>query len=213
MSAAPKSAKSAPANSKAGRYHHGNLKASLVEAAKVILERDGADALSLRAIAAEVGVSHTAPYSHFKNKKELIEAISATGYELLADALSGNLDTQGGAKDDLVLSYGVAYLQFALANPQLYRLMLGQVETRGLKESSSPVALDMSKESITLKRPFLMLHQALEKEIKDPDAAKLQALGAWGLVHGLSALLIEGHLTLPADTKLRDFLASVAWRR
>ena len=51
------------------QYHHGDLKVSLIEAANTILLRDGADALSLRAIAAEVGVSHMAPYAHFKNKK------------------------------------------------------------------------------------------------------------------------------------------------
>ena len=58
------------------QYHHGDLKVSLIEAANTILLRDGADALSLRAIAAEVGVSHMAPYAHFKNKKELISSIA-----------------------------------------------------------------------------------------------------------------------------------------
>jgi len=198
---------------KSGRYHHGNLKASLIEAAKVILERDGADALSLRAIAAEVGVSHTAPYSHFKNKKELISAISEMGYELLADSFTAQVKSPTEANEDLVLSYGASYLEFALANPQLYRLMLGQVETRGLKESANPVVFNTTKDSVTLKRPYLMLKNALEQELKDPQAAKQQALGAWALVHGLSALLIEGHLSLPKDIDLKTFLASVTLRQ
>ena len=67
------------------QYHHGDLKVSLIEAANTILLRDGADALSLRAIAAEVGVSHMAPYAHFKNKKELISSIAEAGFVQMAD--------------------------------------------------------------------------------------------------------------------------------
>ncbi len=198
---------------KSTSYHHGNLKESLIEAALVILERDGAEALSLRAIAAEVGVSHTASYSHFKNKKELFEGISEAGYELLADAFSEGVASPSSDLEDTVLSYGALYLQFALDNPQLYRLMLGQVETRGLKEPLNPDSLDTTKESITLKRPFLMLFKAFEEKLNDPETARYQALGAWGMVHGISALLIEGHLSVPQGLDLKSFLAKMALRR
>ncbi|BFM15624.1 TetR/AcrR family transcriptional regulator [Maricurvus nonylphenolicus] len=200
-------------NTKSTSYHHGNLRESLIEAALVILERDGADSLSLRAIAAEVGVSHTAPYSHFKNKKELIEGVSEAGYELLADSFDESVAAQGDNLEDTVLNYGASYLQFALDNPQLYRLMLGQVETRGLKESLSSATLDMTKESITLKRPFKMLFKAFEEKISDPELASYQALGAWGMVHGISALLIEGHLSVPKNLDLKSFLAKMTLRR
>ena len=194
------------------RYHHGDLKNSLVQAALTILERDGADALSMRAIAGEVGVSHTAPYAHFKNKRELIKAITEMGYELLADGLDQGEAERSQGKDDVVLCYGAAYLKFAMGHPQLYRLMLGQVETRGLKEAAAPVPLDMNRESITLKRPFMMLNKALAKELQNEELARQQAVGAWALVHGLSALLIEGHLSVPDGTDLKSFLASVAWQ-
>jgi AcrR family transcriptional regulator len=208
MSRAKSSPKKAPSS-----YHHGNLKESLIEAAKVILERDGADALSLRAIAAEVGVSHTASYSHFKNKKELIHEISELGYELLADEFVEGVSSLAEDLDDTVLSYGASYLKFALDNPQLYRLMMGQVETRGLKEPLSSAALDMTKESITLKRPFLMIYKAFEEKLDDPEVARYQALGAWGMVHGISALLIEGHLSVPKGLDVKSFLAKMTLRR
>lgn len=200
-------------STKSTNYHHGNLRESLIDAALVILERDGADSLSLRAIAAEVGVSHTAPYSHFKNKKELIAGVSEAGYELLADSFDKSVAAQGDSLDDTVLNYGASYLQFALDNPQLYRLMLGQVETRGLKESLSAPTLDMSKESITLKRPFKMLFKAFEEKLQDPEQASYQALGAWGMVHGISALLIEGHLSVPQGLDLKTFLDKMTLRR
>jgi AcrR family transcriptional regulator len=206
------SADSSRGKSTTGKYHHGDLKNSLIDAALQILERDGADALSMRAIAAEVGVSHTAPYAHFKNKHELIEAINEMGYQLLGQELSKEEQTLSSGQDDVVLCYGAAYLAFALKHPQLYRLMLGQVETRGLKEGAKkPVTLDISRESITMKQPFKMLNKALEKEVGDADRARSQALGAWALVHGLSALIIEGHLSVPDKTDLKSFLASVVW--
>ena len=112
------------------QYHHGDLKVSLISAANIILQRDGADALSLRAIAAEVGVSHMAPYAHFKNKKELVQSIAEDGFVQMAvamEAVAASLTSKKSiSPGELVLAYGACYLEFATTNPQLYRLMLGQ---------------------------------------------------------------------------------------
>ncbi|MGH1373315.1 MAG: TetR/AcrR family transcriptional regulator [Cellvibrionaceae bacterium] len=189
------------------RYHHGDLKASLIQAAGAILQRDGADALSLRAIAQEVGVSHTAPYSHFKNKKELIRAVIDRGFESLAEAMQSAADQSPRSRDNLALTYGAAYLEFAISNPELYRLMLGQVESRGLKKPSSREFF--SSEERALKDPFFLLENAFEKFVDDSSEVKNKALGAWALVHGMAALLIEGYITVPDGMELRHFLASV----
>ncbi len=188
-------------------YHHGDLKASLIAAAGAILKRDGADALSLRAIAQEVGVSHTAPYSHFKNKKELIRSVIDGGFESLAEAMQRAADESTRSPDNLALTYGAAYLQFAISNPQLYRLMLGQVEARGLKKASADALL--SDENRALKDPFFLLESAFEEIVNDASEVKNKALGAWALVHGMAALLIEGYITVPEGMELRHFLASV----
>lgn len=189
-------------------YHHGDLKASLVEAARIILQRDGADALSLRAIASEVGVSHTAPYSHFKNKKELIRAVIDMGFESLADAMQEAADDSANAKGSLALTYGAAYLQFAISNPQLYRLMLGQIEARGLKKPSQTTYF--SNDQQTLKDPFFLLKNAFERTLEDKSEINNRAIGAWALVHGMAALLIEGYIDVPEGMDFRHFLASVA---
>lgn len=188
-------------------YHHGDLKASLIKAAGVILTRDGADALSLRAIAQQVGVSHTAPYSHFKNKKELIRAVIDQGFESLAEAMQQAEKQSNKPRDNLALTYGAAYLQFAISNPQLYRLMLGQIEARGLKKASPDTYF--SGENQALKDPFFLLENAFKKIVTDSSEVKNKALGAWALVHGMAALLIEGYITVPEGMELRHFLASV----
>lgn len=204
------------------QYHHGDLKASLIEAANKILFRDGADALSLRAIAAEVGVSHMAPYAHFKNKKELITSIADSGFAQLADAMEAVAlelkNKKGLSPGELVLAYGASYLEFATANPQLYRLMLGQVETTGRKGKKVGAIIDDNTSSNihamatpfieSSKKPFVLLQEAFALRGDSAEKVKAQALGAWSMVHGMAALMIEGHIKIPEGTSFKHFLAA-----
>ena len=198
------------------QYHHGDLKASLVEAANKILLRDGADALSLRGIAAEVGVSHMAPYAHFKNKKELIQSIAEAGFVQMADTMEAVAQKlkakQNLSPGELVLAYGASYLEFATENPQLYRLMLGQVETTGRKSKKNEVVAAENADVInspfmeSSKKPFILLREAFALRGDDDEKVKAQALGAWSMVHGMAALIIEGHIQVPARTSFKHFL-------
>lgn len=204
------------------QYHHGDLKASLISAANIILLRDGADALSLRAIAAEVGVSHMAPYAHFKNKKALVKSIAEAGFEQLATAMETVAATLNGKKNlsagELILAYGASYLEFATANPQLYRLMLGQVETTGRKNKKDDDKKDMGDQVSpptshspfigSSKKPFILLHDAFALRGDSDAKVQAQALGAWSMVHGMAALIIEGHIQVPPDTSFKHFLAA-----
>ena len=103
-------------------YHHGDLSRALVDAARRILESEGPAALTLRGVAREAGVSPAAPYHHFKDKCELIEAVAHQGWEALGEAISEarrNAASHRQALSDI----GVAYVRFARANPALYRIM------------------------------------------------------------------------------------------
>lgn len=198
-------------HSEKSNYHHGDLKSSLIAAANTILHRDGVSALSLRAIAAEVGVSHMAPYSHFKNKKALLQEVAAEGFQKMTKLMeSDKLDTQDAGQQ--ILSYGAAYLKFATEHPELYRLMLGQVEIIGRKHSNSAMSSTeiQSKTPLELgvmsKRPYQLLSEAFAMHNDDQEQVKMQALGAWSMVHGMAALLIEGHMQVPDGMSLRHFL-------
>ncbi|GAA6171037.1 TetR/AcrR family transcriptional regulator [Colwellia sp. KU-HH00111] len=204
------------------QYHHGDLKASLVAAANIILVRDGADGLSLRKIAAEVGVSHMAPYAHFKNKNELVKSLIESGFEQMTSAM---LNCQKALSpltpdlaSDLLLAYGVSYLEFALANPQLYRLMLGQAKLFQPSSKSEiqddpnlATQTNLEKEHIKrINRPFLLLRDAFAMQVDDVLIAKTQALGAWAIVHGLAALLTEGRIQVPQGMSIKQFLATAS---
>jgi AcrR family transcriptional regulator len=208
-------------------YHHGDLKEALISSARKILSEQGADALSLRAIASDVGVSHMAPYAHFKNKKALFKSIAASGFRELSERML--LDSQDLSKaQDLILAYGATYVAFAIDNPQLYRLMLGQVENTGRRnqdnkesvggaeESALDISLMQQEASTELEasstRPFSLLQAAFAKANKNDDAMqiKAQAVGAWAMVHGMAALIIEGHFTIPDTLSLKEFLMMTA---
>jgi AcrR family transcriptional regulator len=113
---------SALATSEARPYHHGDLSRALIDAARRILEKDGPAALSLRAVAREAEVSPAAPYHHFKDKGELLEAVAHEGWVALDTALS---EARARAPDshERMTGLGVAYVCFARDNPALYRVM------------------------------------------------------------------------------------------
>ena len=198
-------------------YHHGDLKEALIAASHKILREKGADSLSLRAVAAEVGVSHMAPYSHFKSKKSLFQEVAASGFDELASKMTSDSNGLTNASE-LILSYGVTYIEFALAQPQLYRLMLGQVENLGRRgagkvHDGKPVqaSLDVSPElQRSSKRPFDLLESAFAQTSRHELKVKAQALGAWSMVHGMAALLIEGHFEIPLGMTTKEFLAMAA---
>lgn len=103
-------------------YHHGDLSRALVDAGRRILETEGPDALSLRAVAREAGVSPAAPYHHFKDKGELLDAVAAEGWRELGDAIA-LARAEATSPAVAVTEIGVAYIRFARENPALYRIM------------------------------------------------------------------------------------------
>src|ERR1700712_2358000 len=104
-------------------YHHGDLRTALVRAAMELLEGRGETALSLRAGARRAGVSPAAPYRHYSDREALVSAVAAVGYRELAERLAAAQPSP--ATPEQLASVAVAYVQFALERPALFRLMFG----------------------------------------------------------------------------------------
>src|SRR5215216_1301714 len=146
-------------------YHHGDLRAALLQTAGKVLEKEGLGELSLRELARRAGVSHNAPYRHFPDRDRLLAALSAEGFEMLGDALEKRPRRE----------MGEAYVDFALAHPQRFRLMFGGSVSGGHDARA---------------------YEGLLKSFADlGDDAPYAAAAAWSLVHGLSHLLLDGHFT------------------
>lgn len=184
-------------------YHHGDLKSALIKEALRLLEEQGLSALSLRSIAQNVGVSHMAPYSHFKNKTELFQSVAAHGFNLLASNMQSLNNQQ--APQALILAYGAQYIEFALAHPSLYRLMQSQVQPKELETSKVSSELKTA-----CKRPFVLLFDACKQLETNKQQQTLRAQGAWGTVHGLASLLIDGQLAIPDGMTIQAFLSATS---
>jgi AcrR family transcriptional regulator len=167
-------------------YHHGDLKSALIEAADTLLERDGPEAISFRAIARAAGVSQTAPYNHFEDREDLLATLAADGFEALVAsqrAAAGRVATDR----DRIAALGRDYVRFARARPQLYRLMFG-VGLGDLRRF--PRTLASKKASY---EPFRDALAAFLGSSAQDASATVEAAAdmGWALVHGLSMLLID----------------------
>lgn len=169
-------------NAEARPYHHGDLRRALVDAARRILEAEGPSALSLRAVAREAGVSPAAPYHHFKDKAELLDAVAAEGWTLL-DAAMAKAKAEAPSAREAMNGLGVAYVCFARENPALYRVMY---DTARDKESLPEEMVADSEDSAYCKvRDTLIEAGADESATTDLELA---TIAAWCAAHGLAEM-------------------------
>lgn len=200
MNVAPKVASPARAAARRSKapsrpYHHGNLRASLLDAAEAVLAERGVQGLTLRDVARGAGVSHGAPYHHFASLNELLAAVAQRGFETLAAALTDAVavpDTR-----ERLLRIAQAYVACARAQPERFRLMFGPL----LATKARHPALAQAAE-----RAFgIVLDAAIAH---DPAHGADLAIAGWSLSHGLSHLLIDGAFDgLPLQHREPDALA------
>ncbi len=173
----------------AGTYHHGNLRIGLIQAALELINEKGGGFLTIREVAKRAGVSHTAPYRHFKNKEELLGAVAIDGFRLMIQKMKNQMAI---FKDQPILKFqasGVAYMKFALAHPAHFRVMFG---SRRLEKSRDPKLKQASATSLGLLLDCIKDCQA-KGEIRSGNAMEM-ALAAWSMVHGFAMLSINNHV-------------------
>ena len=121
---------SAPPSPKGRRrsYHHGDLAGALAAAARVIIERDGPAKLSLSKCCRMAGVSTAAPYKHFSGKDALLRRLVMDGFRELGADMRAARDGCDGPLADVITAMGMSYIDFALANPGLFRLVFGMTK-------------------------------------------------------------------------------------
>jgi AcrR family transcriptional regulator len=161
-------------------YHHGDLRRALVDAARRILEAEGPTALSLRAVAREAGVSPAAPYHHFKDKAELLDAVADEGWQILnAGMAKAKADAEPRSRLNAI---GIAYVCFARENPALYRVMYDAARDK----EALPEQMQDNKDSAYCKVRDTMIELGA-----DPNAAtdlELATTAAWCAAHGLAEM-------------------------
>ena len=184
-------------------YHHGDLKAALLTEAEIILERDGIQALTLRAAARAAGVSHAAPANHFGDLTGLLSELAAVGFRRFTAMLEAARH-RGKERPAGATGMGHAYVAFARAYPNLFALMF-----RGERLDTARPALQEALDAAAA-----MLRSATAGAPVPPLQAAAQAAARWSLVHGFAMLLLDGRLagmiaSLPAGEGADELLDAV----
>jgi AcrR family transcriptional regulator len=174
-------------------YHHGDLRQALIAAARELLTKNENDGFSLREVAAHAGVSHNAPYNHFADKRELLTAVAATGYEALGQRLL-NATADIDNPETALIQSGVAYVGFGVENPSLFRLMFGSTLSDIKQDSESALALAAAGARGVLEQIIRrgVLAGVFVPPLRGPKGQKVLVLAAWSTVHGLTTLTIDG---------------------
>lgn len=167
-------------------YHHGNLKEALISAGLEILSQKGMEGLSLRNVAKRIGVSHAAPYNHFPDKQALLAAMSTAGHEQLHQTLLETFEKFKHNSTDIIIEIAWAYLQFALDDPNRFKLMFSGVLE---EERNHPAYMEIAQKSISLFEEIIAFCQS-KGQLAESELKSI-AIKLWSSVHGFTYLIFR----------------------
>ncbi|WP_454197696.1 TetR/AcrR family transcriptional regulator [Nocardia sp. Marseille-Q1738] len=182
--------------SRARSYHHGDLRAELLQRAEATLRESGVDGLSLRRLARDIGVSHAAPTRHFKDKQALLDALAVSGFERLATALEQT--GAAGSIEGHIRALARIYLRFATENSALIALMFAR--------RHSPAAGDAMSQAVdaAFATPVALIAEAQTRgEVIAGDPRRI-ALSAVAALQGLATFVSSGVIAADAADELLD---------
>lgn len=163
-------------------YHHGDLRAALLDRAAEHLRTGTVADLSLRALARDLGVSHAAPQRHFPDRRSLLDALAGAGWQRLDADLAAADPGPGAGVRARLLALGRAYVRFATGEPALLELMF------------AGKAAGERHEGPGLSAPYTVVADAQARgEVRGGDPEAL-APALWAALHGVAALSVSGVL-------------------
>lgn len=184
------------------KYHHGQLREALIKSAQQLLHTEGIEALSLRALAKSAGVTQAAPYSHFRDKDDLLATIAEAGFQRLSLQMA---EDATGLKDASarVRALMASYIRFACENKALFRLMFGR-EVADMKKYPTL--------AMTAGKSYSLISAALAKRDGDTTDTPILSVAVWSLCHGLTTLLLEDRISIAqfGASSLEDFVNKTA---
>jgi len=176
-------------------YHHGNLRQALLDAACNLLDREGIEAVTIRAVARGAGVAHSAPANHFKTRRDLLTALAAQIFEALAHTIQAKLlnatadpllDRRGRLK-----LFGSTVLEFGLSAPNRYRL-LWRRDCLAVDDPHLVTQMDV------LYDPLIALFSDPSQDGVSPET---RGIALWSMVHGYVSLRLDGNLVALKDAR------------
>ncbi len=185
------------------KFHHGDLREALIAATRELLVEHGPDGFSLADACRRAGVTTAAPYKHFRDKQEILEEIVLRGFEELTAANAKAVDEGGPGTVAGITAMGMSYLDFAVAQPAVFRLMFGH------KSAIKEVKQIDETGNQCLKNVIEQVAAYCRKHGHTADAEKI-AIRLWTFVHGASSLQLDGDYERVAPgVNVHDLIADV----
>ncbi|HEX6446905.1 MAG TPA: TetR/AcrR family transcriptional regulator [Streptosporangiales bacterium] len=184
------------------RYHHGSLRAALLQRAEEVLREEGVDALSLRQLARDVGVSHAAPSRHFADKRALLDALAVAGFERLTDALE-RAGRRSRSFRGRVRAMAAAYVEFATTEADLLDLMFTGKHAPGASDALLAAGERLGESALEV------IRDGQRSGDVRPGAPERIALGVLSAVHGFASLAASGMVPGDHDRALTDVVDTV----
>lgn len=186
-------------------YHHGNLRNSLIEAGIKLINQEGTKQFSLRKVAVLCGVSHAAPYSHFKNKEELLKAMQDHVREQLMELLENTIQSCSNFNSPyLLIQMGKSYVMFFIKNPHYFPFLCSQL--------CMEINLSMDDDGTKNFPPFELFKTTafhVLREIGQPEEKlKDNVISMFATVHGLASIATMQNVHYDEDweTKIEDII-------
>jgi AcrR family transcriptional regulator len=166
-------------------YHHGNLRAVLLESAERLLEETGSTELSLRELARIAGVSHGAPRQHFPDKRSLLDALAERGFDRLGSELDAAVTTAKGAMTARLTAFAKAWVGFATGHPALLDLMFAS------KNRADGEMLRQVADRVFAPSSAMIADAQARGELAGGDHDRV-AMAIFATLQGLAALITSG---------------------
>lgn len=165
-------------------YHHGDLRAQLIAAVSELVETHGPDGFSVAEAARRAGVSSAAPYKHFKDRPDLLRAVTNEGMDRLRQAMEVAAASQPAGSLEAIAAIGQAYVDFARSSPGVFRLVFGLTE--GHEEDPHLQVKGWGCFAVVLRAVAALIALPMD----DPRVMQ-RAYALWTCVHGHSFLTID----------------------
>jgi AcrR family transcriptional regulator len=195
------------------RYHHGDLRNALVDAAVARAREGGPQRVVLRELLRDVGVSHNAAYRHFADRGELLRAVRDAALEQLAQAMREALDELPESDDPVdtaaarLRAVGARYVHFALTEPGLFRTAF--FTGADAPPEANPDDTVGAAAAVADAPPYQILRASVDDLITvgaiPAERRDEIEIGAWSAVHGISTLLLDSPLGI-VDAATRERL-------
>ncbi len=168
------------------RYHHGDLKNALLDAARDLASEGSVDGFTLREVARRAGVSPAAPYHHFTDKNDLVRQLAIRAFDTMRQSLQTAADSTDDSAQQLE-AMGVAYLHFAFTHAAEFRFMF---KRELCAAPGQPDPLEIAGQAAQAVLHNVVVAAQVNQDIRAGDPQPI-VLTIWSAIHGLSGILLE----------------------